>query len=228
MSTTIYGLPLGVGNTYILRDRGTVVIDGGAPKKGKVFLKGLAKAGVKPDEVKLIIITHGHWDHIGSAADIKAITGAKILMHQEERKWLETPIKQMPPGVTRWGKILVSLLAGLMIPFVHIKPAKVDIAITDEGFNLKDYGIPGRIVYTPGHTAGSISILLDSGEAFVGDLAMNAFPMRVSPGLPVFAEDMPAVLASWKRLLDQGVTTIYPGHGRHFPAEIMKKAVREN
>ena len=225
MGTAIHSIPMGVGNIYILRDRGTIVIDGGAPKKDKVFLKNLEKAGIKPEEIKLIILTHGHWDHIGSAADIKEITGAKILMHEEERKWLETPIKKMPPGVTTWGKILTSLLAGLMLPFIHIKTAKVDLAVTDAGFSLGDYGIPGRIVYTPGHTAGSISILLDSGEAFVGDLAMNAFPLRTSPGLPVFAEDMPAVLVSWKRLLDQGVTTIYPGHGRPFAAEIIKKAI---
>ncbi len=225
MGTTIHRIPMGVGNIYILRDRGTVVIDGGAPKKDKVFLKNLEKAAIKPDEIKCIILTHGHWDHIGSAADIKEITGAKILMHEEERKWLETPLKKMPPGVTPWGKILSSILSGLTLPFILIKPAKVDIAVTDDEFYLEDYGIPGRIVYTPGHTTGSISILLDSGEAFVGDLAMNAFPLRTSPGLPVFAEDMPAVLASWKRLLDKGVTTIYPGHGRPFPAEIIKKAI---
>ena len=56
--------------------------------------------------------------------------------------------------------------------------------------SLAGYGIPGKIIYTPGHSMGSVSVLLDNGEAFVGDLAMNEFPLRLSPGLPIFAEDM--------------------------------------
>jgi glyoxylase-like metal-dependent hydrolase (beta-lactamase superfamily II) len=67
--------------------------------------------------------------------------------------------------------------------------------------------------------------LLDTGEAFVGDLAMNRFPLRLSPGLPIFAEDQAAVVESWRSLLDQGATTVYPAHGKPFPAEVIRKAI---
>jgi glyoxylase-like metal-dependent hydrolase (beta-lactamase superfamily II) len=68
-------------------------------------------------------------------------------------------------------------------------------------------------------------VLLDSGEAFVGDLAMNRLPLRLSPGLPIFASDMSAVINSWKNLLALGASAVYPAHGAPFPAAVMKKAI---
>jgi glyoxylase-like metal-dependent hydrolase (beta-lactamase superfamily II) len=68
-----------------------------------------------------------------------------------------------------------------------------------------------------------VSILLETGDVFVGDLAMNKFPLRLSPGLPIFAEDWDKVKESWKMLLDQGAKTVYPAHGEPFPADIIQK-----
>ena len=101
----------------------------------------------------------------------------------------------------------------------------MDIGFVADELSLDEYGIAGRIVYTPGHTAGSISVLLDSGEAVVGDMAMNSLPMRLSPGLPVFAENLSQLMESWRMILKQGVATIYPSHGRPFPADVMRKAL---
>jgi glyoxylase-like metal-dependent hydrolase (beta-lactamase superfamily II) len=111
------------------------------------------------------------------------------------------------------------------MPLIKVPPAEVDVPLGDEGLSLSDYGIPGRVLYTPGHSSGSVSILLDSGEAFVGDLAMNTFPLRLSPGLPVLAEDPAAVIASWELLLEAGATEVYPAHGKPFPAEVMRRAI---
>jgi glyoxylase-like metal-dependent hydrolase (beta-lactamase superfamily II) len=100
--------------------------------------------------------------------------------------------------------------------------------ISDEGLSLSEYGIGGQIVYTPGHTTGSLSIVLDSGEAFVGDLAMNKFPLRHSPGLPTLADDIEIVKISWRYLLNLGVHTVYPGHGEPFPIGVIQKALIES
>ena len=66
-------------------------------------------------------------------------------------------------------------------------------------------------------------MLLDTGEAFVGDLAMNAFPLRFGPGLPIFAEDIHQVKDSWKKLLEMGVSRIYPAHGKAFAPDVIEK-----
>jgi glyoxylase-like metal-dependent hydrolase (beta-lactamase superfamily II) len=225
MGAKIYSITLGLGSCHIIQDQGVIAIDTGNPKKGKEFLKGLEEASIKPEEVNLIVLTHGHFDHIGSTAEIKELTGAKVAMHQNEQAWLEKGLKPMPPGVTRWGKFLSGFITAVMIPFVHIPPTEVDLVLSDEGLSLTEYGVAGKIMYTPGHSSGSVSVLLDSGEAFVGDLAMNKLPMRRGPGLPVFAEDWAKVQESWKMLLEQGIQTVYPAHGEPFSIDIIKDAL---
>jgi len=224
MNMTIYPIPLGVGNTYIIQGEGVVMIDGGGPKKAKAFIKAMKKTSIKPGDIKLLILTHGHWDHIGSAKDIKEITGAKIAMHKRDKDWLEKSLKPLPPGVTLWGKIFAKIMA-MFMPLVHIPGTNVDIILGDEEFSLTAFGIAGKIIPTPGHSPGSVSIVLDTGDAFVGDLAMNAFPMRLSPGLPIFAEDLQKVKDSWNLILGCGLKMIYPGHGSPFSSEIMRKVL---
>ena len=129
-----------------------------------------------------------------------------------------------PPGLTAWGKF-GNLLLRLYSPFLNINPFEVDIVLSDDEFSLDEYDIPGMIIHTPGHTKGSIGVLMDNGEAFFGDLAMNMFPIRISPGLPIFGDDMEVVKDSWRKLLDMGVKTIYPAHGKPFPVEVMEKAI---
>jgi glyoxylase-like metal-dependent hydrolase (beta-lactamase superfamily II) len=220
MGTNIYPVTLGFDHAYVIQDQGTIMVDGGAPNQAKAFSKALESVSVKP----LIVLTHGHWDHIGSAKEIKEITGAQIAMHQREKHWLESSLKPMPPGVTTWGHIFGGIVK-VFLPFIRIPATDVDVVLGDEEVSLAEYGIPGKVVYTPGHSSGSVSVLLETGEAFVGDMAMNKFPLRLSPGLPIFAEDWQQLMESWKQLLDQGAKTIYPSHGEPFPAEIIREAL---
>jgi hydroxyacylglutathione hydrolase len=223
MGATIHTIPLGIDNVYVVKDKGAVIIDSGAPKKGKTFNKALEKVGIKPEEIQLIILTHGHWDHIGSTAEIKEMTGAKVVMHKNEKHWLEESLKPMPPGVTPWGKISTKLFSWTIVPFVHVQPTEVDIVLENEEFSLEEYGISGKVIYTPGHSSGSVSVLLDTGEVFVGDMAMNKFPLRLSPGMPIYAENWQVLINSWHTLLNQGVKLIYPSHGGPFSADIIRK-----
>jgi hydroxyacylglutathione hydrolase len=221
MGITIYPIPLGFDCCYLIQSDGIVMIDGGAPGKIKAFKKALTSLSIKPEDIRLIVITHGHWDHIGSARDIKDMTGAPIAVHEREKEWLEKALKPMPPGVNFWGHLLGKTI-GLVLPLINIPAVQVDVTIDNEGFSLKNYGIPGKVIYTPGHSSGSVSVILETGDAFVGDMAMNQFPMSIRPGLPIFAEDLPTLKESWRRLLDEGVKTIYPAHGKPFSADILR------
>ncbi len=222
MQMDIYPIPLGFDRGYMIKGEGTVMIDAGPPGKAKAFRKGIQKASARPADIGLLILTHGHWDHAGSAKSIQDITGAKIVMHEKEREWLERALKPLPPAVTPWGRVLAAIIRPL-VPLVDLPPAKVDVVLEDAPFSLVPFGIDGKILPTPGHSPGSVSVVLSSGEAFVGDLAMNAPPLRLNPGPPIFAEDMEAVRDSWKRLLEAGATKIYPAHGRPFSASRMRR-----
>ncbi len=226
MRVNIHSILLGFDHCYIIQCEKVIMIDGGGPKQVKGFMKALERLSLKPEDIKLIVLTHGRWDHIGSAKEIKSITGAKLALHQEEKDWLEKSLTPLPPGVTPWGHIFVKILA-MFMPLVRVPATNVDIVLGDGDFPLTEYGIPGKIVYTPGHSMGSVSVLLETGDAFVGDLAMNGFPLRLNPGPPILAENMQKVRASWKVLLDQGAKTIYPTHGKPFSVGIIQKALLE-
>ncbi len=222
MSVNIYPVTLGLDHCYIIQERGTIMIDGGAPKGLKKFGKAIEEISISPEDIKLMIVTHGHWDHIGSAREIKELTGAEIAMHEQEKEWLEMGLKPLPPGVTPWGNIFKAIMA-MFMPLVNIPTTEVDVVLGDEGLSLEEYGISGKVIHTPGHSPGSVSVLLETGDVFVGDMAMNKFPLRFGPGMPIFAEDMGQLRESWSLLLGAGAKTVYPAHGRPFPVDLLRK-----
>jgi glyoxylase-like metal-dependent hydrolase (beta-lactamase superfamily II) len=203
------------------------MIDGGMPNKLKVFKRVLTRLDINPSDIKLIVLTHSHFDHSGSAQEIREFTGGKIAVHVSERTYLENGGMIIPKGVNFYGKITKPWLFAIFkkISFPKFKP---DILITDEPYPLKAYGIDGNIIHTPGHTVGSISVILDSGEAFVGCMAHNGFPFRFHPGLPIYAQDIEAIKKCWKILIGRGIKMIYPGHGKPFPVEVIKKTLKYN
>ena len=107
-----------------------------------------------------------------------------------------------------------------------IDPVSVDRSLDNRHFSLEAYQINGKIMHTPGHTAGSISLLLESGEAFVGDLAMSGFPRVSGPGPFVLGDDLETMKQSWQVLLDEGARRIYPSHGKPFDAAVFEKYLK--
>jgi hydroxyacylglutathione hydrolase len=223
MSAEIYKLKFGINHCYIIKGKDAIMIDGGPTKSGKSFQKQLKSLSFKPKEIKLIVLTHADPDHAGSAKDIKDITGARVAIHEYDRKILEEGRNNWPPGVTPWGKINHFLLYPLFLKLVSMPALKPDITLHHEAYPLDEFGIAGQVIHTPGHTKGSISVLLESGDAFVGCLAHNRFPFTFHPALPIFAEDMAEIKRSWNILLEKGAKMIYPGHGNPFPVEKILK-----
>ena len=77
----------------------------------------------------------------------------------------------------------------VILPFLRVAPIEPDLVLEEDGLSLKDYGIAGKVLHTPGHSPGSMSGLLDTEDVFVGDMAMNGFPFCRKPSLPIFADD---------------------------------------
>ncbi|NIM94223.1 MAG: MBL fold metallo-hydrolase [Anaerolineales bacterium] len=221
MRPEIHTFSLGITRCYLIKQQCVLLIDCGDSGREDKFISELNRVGIQPSDIQLILMTHGHADHVGSAWEIREATGAKTVIHQGDSAWLETGRSELPPGVTLWGKVVVSSFKPLISRSTY-SPLLSDIVIGDDEFFLDDFGVSGRIVHTPGHTKGSISVLLDTGEAFVGDLAMNGLPHRWGPGLPSYAEDIEEVKRSWAKLSQERIHTIYPGHGDPFPAEVIK------
>jgi glyoxylase-like metal-dependent hydrolase (beta-lactamase superfamily II) len=224
LGVEIYPIDRGFTNSYLIHSKKTIMVD--VPNSTKQFDKALEIFPFEANEIELIIITHGHFDHIATIEKIKEHTGAKVAINKLDKSVLNGSTIPVSAGVTLWGRISRAILNAFVSPFLSIQPVEADVILEDEELSLTDYGISGRVIHTPGHTEGSSSILLDSGEAFVGDLAMNLFPLSLSPRLSIYSHDYQKLVDSWKLLLSRGVDTIYSGHGKPFSAEIIRESIQ--
>jgi glyoxylase-like metal-dependent hydrolase (beta-lactamase superfamily II) len=215
---TLYRIRLRASNCYLLVDQGVVLIDSGVRGEGSSILKAMASRGVRPQDLRLILLTHGHADHAGSASEIAAITGAPIALRTEDARWVSEGLQVPAPPVTRWARTIARFLSAQFMSDLMPAPRFVpEVMMVAEELTLAAYGLAATVVHTPGHTAGSASVLLEDGRAFVGDLAMNGFPSSLfRPTMPIVAQDLALLARSWTLIRERGATTIFPGHGSSF------------
>jgi glyoxylase-like metal-dependent hydrolase (beta-lactamase superfamily II) len=139
MPAQIINVPLGYTDCYLIREDSVVMVDGGTAGNIDTFKTAITMHDIQSSEVKLIVVTHGHIDHIGSLNDIKAFTGAQVAVHQNERQcieqgeWIDT---HKPKGVGRWYRIVATVfLPFLRLLYPNAPPVEVDRVISDEGFH---------------------------------------------------------------------------------------------
>ena len=194
-------------------DDALYLVDAGMVGHGRTILRRIRDIGRDPSEIRLAIVTHGHADHFGGLPEIlDAAPGIETVVHPEHARVVATGNVVISPGLNPYSK-LYEFLARTSLPRIGLRGVGSVIAL-DDGARLDEYGLPGSIVYTTGHSAGDISLVLDDGTAFVGDTVQGRrIPGITPPELPNMALDVDDVLASWKLILDAGASLIYPAHG---------------
>lgn len=218
---------LGTSNSYLIAGHsGLILVDSGNKNYTEKFHHRLQGLNISPDQVKLIVVTHVHFDHVGSLSEIKKLCGCKVAVHKDAANLLRMGTSTIPPGTNPLIRSISWLGRNFMPGITRFGGVEPEI-LMDEGMDLLAFGAKGRIVHTPGHTAGSISLVLDSGEAFVGDIAIHHLPFTNSV-FPSFAEDPTRIIDSWKKIVRLGAKTILPGHGPSFPAEKLEKFIERD
>ncbi|MBT2545749.1 MBL fold metallo-hydrolase [Streptomyces sp. ISL-44] len=214
-------------NAYLLLGRRPVIVDAGTPGSGRKIYEQVAAHGVDPTDISLIVITHGHIDHFGSAAELHRLTGAPVAGHIADLGPFRTGRVREPYLPTGPMSRLMARNKNL---HVQAEPLEPDVLVRGET-HLRDFGIAARIMPTPGHTAGSVSVLTDQGDLVAGDLVANSF-MGLIPGRPAnppFHDDPLANLASLHKMLALNPTRLHVGHGSPLePDRVRSWAAREH
>jgi hydroxyacylglutathione hydrolase len=211
-------ISLGFVNCFIVKGADALMlVDTGTPGNERKILDRVAALGFRPDQVALILITHAHADHTGSLHALQQATGARVAIHKADAPYLAAG--QSAEVVARsW----VGRVMKVMTRFAPQTQGGVtpDIVIDDE-WDLCAFGVAGRVLSTPGHTAGSVTVLLDSGACLVGDL-LAAWR---KPGYPPFVQDQAALRDSIRKVIRSGATEVYPSHGAAFSIDAIRGLV---
>jgi len=168
--------------------RSRLLVDLGWPGTMGTMRAMLERMDVPLEEIRYGLATHYHIDHAGLAQEFKQ-SGVPLLV-------LEPQVPAIP-HMKSWTKPRDR--------YVDITTHdNVTISFGESRAVLEQIGIAGEIVHTPGHSDDSVSLLLDDGSAFTGDLTHPALAGE---------DDAPIVAASWRLLREGGATRVYPGHG---------------
>ena len=215
-------VPLGLANGVLLEgdDGELVLVDAGFPDHEAAIFDALRTLDREPQELRHVVFTHAHPDHIGSAAAIVARTGAKTWMHPADVRIAESggpfrPMSSSPGLVQKIGFRL------FWRPNEPVAPIRIDEQI-DDGETLPIAG-GLEVIHTPGHSAGHVSLLWQNGRLLiVGDVGSNV--AGVSD--PLGFEDREQGRRSQRQLASLHFEAAAFGHGRAIPRDAVPRIRR--
>lgn len=191
------------GNCFLVDDSELALIDTGLPRNTKRIIDYISRElHRQPSELKTIILTHCHADHVGCACKLKDGTGAEVAAHKEDAGFIDGSKPALGPrGVIR-------ILFKLLSPLMKVKKVRVDLLL-DEGDTIAGL----QVVHVPGHTPGSIALLDPVRRVlFTGDALMYRNG-KVTPPPERFAWDPGLVKRSVEKIGTLDFDTMLGGHG---------------
>lgn len=203
----IHRIKCGNGNCYIIENG----VDGILVDTGKKEFVNRVMEACRQYHVKLIVLTHAHFDHAENAAQISNALGIPIGMSEKDCNLIQSNANQGLSAETFLGKIVLSVsLKDFSVR--TLQEFKPDILLKD-GDSLSGYGVNAGIIALPGHTDGSIGIDVENKGLIVGDALMNMF----YPAVSMLYHNKSEMLDSAGKISRLGNRTIYFGHGKPVP-----------
>jgi hydroxyacylglutathione hydrolase len=190
---------LWVGNAYLVRATdGLLLVDSGTPGSAKRILASIEGIGAEPGDLRTIVLTHWHPDHMGSAAELRRLTGARIAVHE-----FDAPVLA---GRERPAKGRRTM--GFLLRIFRVAPVVADLTV---GSGDVLGGL--EVIHVPGHTAGSIALRRADGVVFSGDALLGDRQGRLRPPDPGLSLDPEQASTSAATLRSLAPPLLLPGHG---------------
>lgn len=163
------------------------MVDCGWPGTLPQFTKVLQRKGIPIGEIRYLLVTHFHPDHAGLVQDIKN-QGAKLILPECQRDFVAP---------------FADHFKGKSFPYLEIRQDdNVNFKLEESRKFLSGIGLDGEIIHTPGHSDDSVTLILDEGFAFTGDLHPSFMNI----------DDVPT-RESWDKIHQHKITRVFPGHG---------------
>ena len=205
----VHIVPMGMANAYLIEgDDGLTLIDAGFPNKEGAVFEAIRGLGRSPEQLRNLIFTHGHPDHIGSAAVIVRETGARTYMHPLDISMAKSggPFRPMTPAPGLLRQVMCRLF---FHPDERVEPVGIDQPLSPGEILSIAGGI--EVIHVPGHCAGQVALLWRPGcMLFAGDVGMNLMGLAD----PVGFEDLDEGRASQSKLASLSFDAAGFGHGK--------------
>ncbi|SEW20910.1 Glyoxylase, beta-lactamase superfamily II [Ruminococcaceae bacterium KH2T8] len=193
----------GTGNCYIVADgKNAILVDTGSKDN-----LGDVTAVCDKYDLKLIVLTHTHFDHAENAAELSRKYGVPVAIHKADDELFDDANRQ---PLKSWGAVGAVILGFSKSKLRTIKVERPsNLIFVKDGDSLRDYGIDAKIVELPGHTTGSIGVDVEERDLIVGDALDN----WIKPSTGHLYFDLEALEKSAAKIKSLGVRTLYYGHG---------------
>lgn len=205
------------GTSWLVHDghRG-IVVDAGRKRRIGVFERRLRPLGL---ELPLLLLTHTHFDHAGSAQALCGYTGAAVMVGAAEADSLRQGYTPIPRPLCLWSRTVAAVGRNLLPRQTeHYEAVTARIVAVDAARDLAEYGFDAKVIPLGAHTQGSIGLLID-GYFFAGDTVYGIGGALFPP----FADCPEGIGTAWETILRTGAMYICPGHGPVIPREKLRK-----
>lgn len=231
----ILTIPLDESNAFLIpAGNGYLLFDTGYPWDYERFLAAIAERDIPLWSIRYTFVSHAHDDHVGFLGALaQANPQMKIIAHEKTVPLLATGAnnKQNGGGLFNRAVYLAFRVKQRLKPhwtltFPPFTVRETDIVWRgDETAMPEEVGMDATLLWTPGHTSDSVSLLYEGRYLFCGDLTSTSFNLIGGRQLTVFNEDIDAVYDSWSNVLDAGIPVTVPSHGHPFRTEKLERHI---